>query len=176
MSCACSDKRAEARSPALALAEASAASTCRRMRPHRSISQFATSEALRWVMIRPAVVPPTRPVGERLRVIEASASSVGKSGARAALMAACAWRNCASEAARLWLETSIFSTSALSSASPKISHHWPRAISSRGSASFQPPGGAAGEQEEQCEEPFHAALASRVLMRESWLLNRSRYK
>ncbi len=47
-------------------------------------------------MMRPAVVPPIRPVGERLRVIEALASSVGKSAARDWAAKARAWRNLAS--------------------------------------------------------------------------------
>ncbi len=89
-------------------------------------------------MMRPAVVPPTKPVGERLRVIEALASSVGKSAARDWAAKACAWRNCASARRTFWFDMSMLSISAESCGSPKISHQLPRFDSSCGSATFQP--------------------------------------
>jgi hypothetical protein len=54
--------------------------------------------------------------------------------------AACAWRWRAAAAASVKLPASIRSTSAFSSASAKSSHHFPRAISSLGCASFHPGG------------------------------------
>ena len=91
-------------------------------------------------MVRPAVVPPSAPVGERLRVIEPVASTSGKSAARATRIAACACRYCASEAARVWFDFSMRSTNELSCASAKISHHFPFSIASLGWACFQPAG------------------------------------
>ena len=43
-------------------------------------------------MMRPAVVPPSAPTGERLLTMDACASTVGKRAERAPVIAACAWR------------------------------------------------------------------------------------
>src|ERR1700712_4053291 len=65
-------------------------------------------------------------------------SSVGEDAPRARRTRAAACRYWASYCATVWLEVLSFSTSALSWASPYISHHAPRAIASLGLAWVQP--------------------------------------
>src|SRR6266704_2626853 len=89
-------RRSAAGSAALAWALAALDSSARRRRPHRSISHEELKPTERLSTMRPAVVPPIKPLGERLRVIEALASSVGKSAARDWAVRADAWRNRAS--------------------------------------------------------------------------------
>lgn len=76
---------------------------------------------------------------ERLRLAEALALMVGKNCARADCTSACAWRYCASATRMFWLAAATCSSSALSCASPKISHHLPRVMASLGVPTFQSP-------------------------------------
>src|SRR5437867_11053587 len=73
----------------------------------------------------------------RDRVTDGAAVTVGNNCALACLTSARAERKLAKAAAMFWLETSICSSSALSSGSLNISHHLPRITSSIGCAVFQ---------------------------------------
>eukprot|EP01022_Parablepharisma_sp_SALTPOND_P004192 TRINITY_DN118_c0_g1_i1.p1 TRINITY_DN118_c0_g1~~TRINITY_DN118_c0_g1_i1.p1 ORF type:complete len:1977 (+),score=693.89 TRINITY_DN118_c0_g1_i1:34526-40456(+) len=138
------DRRAAARSPALAWALAWLASTSRRTLPQISASQEAVSAKLQLLRTLPVLelvddeeedellleLPP-------LRDAEAEAASVGEQAERELCTSATALRKLASARARFWFEISTCATSAFNCASPNISHHLPSTTRSRGWAGCQ---------------------------------------
>src|SRR5258706_5204005 len=91
---------------------------------------LTTAEVL---VVEPAIF------GARLRVAEPDSASVGHKPERDCSTSASAWRRRASANCTFWFDRSTWSASALSFASPNISHHLPRLTASLGCAGFQSP-------------------------------------
>src|SRR5262249_14945262 len=106
----CADRRALARSPALAWALATSLSTVRRIRPHRSGVQLADDEVLNELATNPDLPKPVlllEPPPARERCALALRSTGRKKAARACATSHSACWNAASAALRFWLEMSI---------------------------------------------------------------------
>src|ERR687892_2645516 len=86
----------------------------------------------------PPGVPEGLTVELRTEAALAPAVTVGNNPARKKPIMARAWRKRASATLTFWLASLTCSSSAFSCGSPKISHHLPRGIWSRGCATFQP--------------------------------------
>ena len=140
---ACSDRRAAARSSALAWALAWAALTPAETRPHRSSSQLAVRPS-EWLVLMRAVVLPSpwldSCVPLRARLLLALAPTVGKAAAPLLVTAAWAARRRAALCARVGLLASACCCRRSSTASPYTVHQVSgKAVEACGCAGFQMP-------------------------------------